>query len=170
MTLAEWRRAVWKNADAKGWHARERSWPEIRILVVSEVAEALEEYRNGRMAAWFRRVLLFWRKPKPEGFPIELADVAIRLFEHAETIGMSWDDPDEAIVSDVEPAPSAHVPDQLDHLVASLYVSEDEQAGVWRGILMVFAVAAWNGIDLVKAIETKYSFNLTRPYKHGKIA
>jgi NTP pyrophosphatase (non-canonical NTP hydrolase) len=61
----------------KGWYdgeAAKRNIPEMLALIHSEVSEALEEYRAGRMAVWFEN-----GKPKPEGFPSEIADVVIRI-------------------------------------------------------------------------------------------
>lgn len=40
--------AVHENAVAHGWWEQERELPEILMLCVSELAEALEEYRSGR--------------------------------------------------------------------------------------------------------------------------
>lgn len=46
--LNELAAAVHENAVAHGWWEQERELPEILMLCVSELAEALEEYRSGR--------------------------------------------------------------------------------------------------------------------------
>ena len=63
-------------AILKGWHNNRRSIPELLCLVHSEVSEALEEHRRGRSPTE-----IYYRQfdHKPEGIPIELADVVIRI-------------------------------------------------------------------------------------------
>lgn len=53
------------------------------LLVVSEISEALEEFRAGRGVSeiWFREEK---GESKPEGVPIELADAVIRIFAFCE--------------------------------------------------------------------------------------
>ncbi|NLI22267.1 MAG: hypothetical protein GX418_12085 [Clostridiales bacterium] len=99
---------IHKNAVAHGWwDGAERKLPEILMLIVSELAEALEEYRNGRPMLYHecnalkepcattgegaeRECKQFagleddcveWN-PKPEGIAIELADAVIRILDY----------------------------------------------------------------------------------------
>ncbi len=53
--------------------------PEALCLVHSEVSEALEDYRAGKMTTTIRP------DGKPEGFPSELADIIIRVCHIAGT-------------------------------------------------------------------------------------
>lgn len=63
----------------KGWWPTKEdevaNFPEKLMLIVSEVAEALEDYRAGKEAC------TAWKdaKGKPCGIPSELADVVIRV-------------------------------------------------------------------------------------------
>ena len=61
-------------------------------LIHSEVSEALEEYRAGN-----KLTLIYRETPdsKPEGIPIELADVVIRVLDLCEAAGINLE---EAIV------------------------------------------------------------------------
>jgi NTP pyrophosphatase (non-canonical NTP hydrolase) len=72
-----------KIAIEHGWHDRPRGVPECLALIHSEVSEALEEFRNGRDLIETR----VSDTGKPEGFPVEIADVVIRCFDLAGSLG-----------------------------------------------------------------------------------
>lgn len=65
-------------AVSKGWYDTERSFPELIALCHSELSEALEAYRD-----WghLRVVSTVLRGESPEGVPIELADLLIRVLD-----------------------------------------------------------------------------------------
>jgi len=73
-----------QTAVEKGWwEGNNHNIPEKLMLIVSEISEALEEYRNGKPCSFiyiddFRPDEL---NNKPEGFPIELADAVIRIMD-----------------------------------------------------------------------------------------
>ena len=65
-----------------------RNWPErsvgeLLMLVVTEIAEAYEEYRDGK----FDEVYYAEGSTKPEGGPIEMSDAIIRILELAHKRG-----------------------------------------------------------------------------------
>ena len=87
-----------ENAVAHGFWEEERPFAELIALMHSELSEALEEYRDGRKLdeVYCYCHLAFANKEvnptrthkcngckygKPEGIPIELADVVIRIFD-----------------------------------------------------------------------------------------
>lgn len=83
MNLSEWADLVHTNAREKGWHDKERSVGDMIALMHSELSEALEEYRYGRALNE-----IYMNYGKPEGFPIELADVIIRILDACELWGI----------------------------------------------------------------------------------
>jgi len=76
LTLNQLRDACYSTAYKKGWHDKPRTLGDFLMLMVSELAEALEEYRNGKD---IDEVYLV--DGKPEGVPVEIADVLIRIFD-----------------------------------------------------------------------------------------
>lgn len=73
---------VHKLAKEKGWWTGKKGAPEGKLLMMhTEIAEITEEYRRGRPMTEIR-----WEKDehgqvKPEGVPVEAADLAIRLLD-----------------------------------------------------------------------------------------
>jgi NTP pyrophosphatase (non-canonical NTP hydrolase) len=65
------------------------TWAELQhtkrlLLIVGELVEAFEEMRAGHAVTE-----VYEKNGKPEGVPVELADVQIRLWDLAETMGIS---------------------------------------------------------------------------------
>lgn len=85
-----------------------RNVGEALMLIVSEVAEAMEFYRDEggsspMLAKWWRD-----GKGKPDGFPVELLDVIIRSLDLLAAIGVDIDELMEAKTGFNETRPYMH--------------------------------------------------------------
>ena len=85
--LTRWARAIHENAVAHGWWVKssadagescadsDRPLPEILMLCVCELAESMEEYRNGKP------LIYDGEDGKPEGIAVEMVDCMIRILD-----------------------------------------------------------------------------------------
>jgi hypothetical protein len=95
LMLNELAKEVHANSLEKGWwEAGERPFGEVIALIHQELSEALEEYRHGHEYHEVYYSQGTNGKDKPEGIPVELADVIIRILDFVGGTGM---DIDEAI-------------------------------------------------------------------------
>lgn len=72
--------------------AREHGFTEVEVgtklmLMVGELSEAMEEYRDGHAVNE-----IYSKGGKPEGAPIELADVVIRIGSFCDAHGINLED------------------------------------------------------------------------------
>lgn len=76
-TINELVKEAHQTAKEKGWYDNDNTnLPEKLMLCVCELSEAMEEYRNHKQIDQ-----IYFIDGKPEGIPIELADVLIRIFD-----------------------------------------------------------------------------------------
>lgn len=151
--------AVWK-----GWYETERSSRMFALLFESEVFEAFEEFRKGAFETYFSDDRGY---QKPEGYWIEIADVAIRALDYCgHTFGDQagwWGYPKTAF----------NVTDWKDHeavlwqLKSSCWVSIDSL----RSLLAICKIyCEENGQNLRSLIDLKMRYNLVREHRHGNKA
>ena len=116
MTLNALAQEINDNARAKGFWDGDRNMGEMLMLAVSELAEALEEHRDGKPAEYFQINGKEVRRPspradwvavkplaggelqtwtgvtaKPEGVAVELADCIIRCLDTMHSLGVDID-------------------------------------------------------------------------------
>jgi NTP pyrophosphatase (non-canonical NTP hydrolase) len=98
LDIKELSRIIRKNNEEKGW---ESAGPELfmekMMLIVSEISEAVEHYREG----WkLDQVFYSAGSPmKPDGIPIEMADAIIRILDWCEANNV---DIEEALLEKME--------------------------------------------------------------------
>lgn len=78
IALTDLSEACHSNMVQKGFWDESRNMGEIIALIHSEASEALEEHRQGHPLTAIR---LEGPLDKPEGFPIELADIILRIMD-----------------------------------------------------------------------------------------
>ena len=84
MTIAEMQKAAWQNSEDHGFHEiPDIGLPTRLMLIVSELAEAMEDHRNSWSPSFIRM-----EGEKPCGIPSELADVIIRVGDLAGVYGI----------------------------------------------------------------------------------
>jgi NTP pyrophosphatase (non-canonical NTP hydrolase) len=97
-TIAELSKEIHENARSKGFWDKERNLGEMLMLIVSEVAEAMEADRKDRFTMKSIRMIGQESDPKrffanftqyvKDTFEDELADAAIRIFDLAHSKGI----------------------------------------------------------------------------------
>ena len=60
----------------KGWWDTPRSFGDVMMMIVTECAEAVEHYREGKELN-----KLWYEDTKPDGVPAEMADIIIRVLD-----------------------------------------------------------------------------------------
>ncbi len=103
MTVNDFAKAVHENAVAHGWYDSEITFPEIAVMVHSEISEAVEEWREGNPLVYGTCALRAdecvlhgscksvgspSEDCKPEGLAVELCDAVIRIFDYLAYMGV----------------------------------------------------------------------------------
>ena len=86
MSLNQLGKEAYDNAVAHGFYEKPPSVLERLCLIHSELSEAMEDTRDGKMD------LMFTETGKPVGFPSELADAIIRIVDLAYYKGVDLDE------------------------------------------------------------------------------
>ncbi len=194
-TIGEMTAEVRKVNTALGWRTGGNTMGDYVALLASETAEALEAFRDHRLAdatgpdqpsAWHtpyhapltgNELRLHSRPAKPEGVGSELADVLIRLLDTGDVFGFEVADRDSELddVADLDPRISdPKLPNLvtfgdhmawLDRRINKMW-TDTSIAPAWM-LRALVTVAREYGIDLNFEYERKIAYNRTREYQHG---
>jgi NTP pyrophosphatase (non-canonical NTP hydrolase) len=174
-TIADMTAEIREVNVAKGWRPAEggpgeNTWGDYIALLHSEVSEALEAYRDHRLAdATGRPAGVFIDGlAKPEGVGSELADVLIRLLDMADV----FEHPPLTSHAELNSIYSAPVPatsfgDSMSWLhqrISDAWLDPMKLPMVLRRLV---AVARKYEIDLDAEYERKIAYNRTRSFQHG---
>lgn len=170
---------------AKGFHDRDVSLPEIFGLIISEMCEAMEAERKGRLSLNEKYDFVLTRQT-PEGFTSsfkeyikdtvsdELADVFIRCMD---AVGKYNKEGNDVVlfnhcikerVNQMKDSPNTFA--YYVYILSSWSTINEKTCCQNLMVMMELcaAIAIIHNIDLGKAIEAKILYNETRGYKHGK--
>ena len=188
MDYNTWIREIHENAVAHGWWDEKRTEDELMLLAVSEVSEALEEYRRGRPMVYALEIdadgeprytedlaAIRAKNLKPEGIAIELVDCAIRCLDR---IGASaaewWIKEADVTLLEQEAAKKtfAQLGAHITYELSQIWGQEN-----YEGIVMAYSarvavyalawVSAHSGHDAEELLRLKHEYNKTRSYRHG---
>lgn len=191
MNLNSFAKEIHENAVAHGWWDEPRPFDELCALMISELAEALEEARAGRPMEYF------WGSDyrmstdgiyaieghrsghKPEGIAVEMADCAIRILDYLGS--MDWDI-DEYLrmleaTPQLNPAEDVSVAFMnVTHEIVSarICVMRRPEDGFEKGhfTTALLHVLRWfkaNDLDFEAIARRKHEYNKLRERLHGKL-
>lgn len=129
------------NAVNHGWWENPPSMPELLMLIITEAAEAMEEYRNGKdpKEIYYSGKKTFQSEVDTNGSVIY--SVTSNLKDHEINV------PSIGVIKASKPE---GIPSELADIV-----------------IRVSDICGRYGIDLEAAIKEKMEYNKNRPYKHG---
>ena len=192
MSLNELRNKAYRNAVTHGFHDEELSNEHCLCLVISELMEAVEADRKGRLGKKCKsrfdidynrypalveeekRFKSSFEKNVKDSLPDELADAAIRLLDLAGLRNISIDDfSDEMIYEATESCNDETFTESIYAISTIPIRCEYEYDSLLENqlnsmLLAIFGLAKHLNIDLIWHINQKMRYNELRENKHGK--
>lgn len=198
MNLNSFAKEIHENAKAHGWWDEPRHFDELCALMISELAEALEEARAGRPMEWYwgemtatkglgdpiRGVHIYMKEGhkegcKPEGIAVEMADCAIRILDYLGSVGSNvernvneWMEIDPGVEDLTETF--MNVADRITR--AREFMKRGSDINICRAYDMlahaITIIIGWfclNSLDFEAIARRKHEYNKTRERLHGKL-
>ena len=179
-TLTTLRDKAYQDAKEKGFHDTEYSDEHWLMLIVCEIAEAVEADRrdmHANMNAYETNIrcgeksdVAFCRHIK-DTVEDELADVCIRILDF---MGLKDIDVYEKMGEEVDNAPDSDYFDETFTETVYVYISGlgDASREIYLKtntlLCMMFVYCKNHNIDILRHIQLKMEYNRTRPRLHGK--
>ena len=181
MNLNELKDRAYKIAKSHGWHDKELSDETYLMLIITEIAEAVQADRKGIrpdiegfkefVEAHDETAITYAFKKYIKGcVEEELADVVIRCLsfaghrgwdlQHALDDVLSTNEADE-IYGDETFAEVAY------YACEGIIMAKDWEKAVHSVLANVVSYCNYKGIDIDWHVEQKMRYNELRPYKHG---
>lgn len=178
---------IHENAKAKGFWDNTRNVGEVFMLIVSELSEALEAHRKGKICKvvdfekWMYRYgaeSVFQNNFEvdiKDTFQDELADVVIRTLDfcyyNQTDIEKSSSIVEGVDIMKVVGDNVGQVLMNINSLIVSAYVATSKRevdAFLYSATKLCFSLAESQGFDLMQHIELKMQYNATREHLYGK--
>ena len=181
--LKNLRDRAYKNACNHGFHDEEKSDAHWLMLVVTEIAEAVQAHRNKKYAdvVDFKKHELdsdafyphFFNEYVKESVEDELADIVIRLLDFAgarniDLSKLSGELNERYYMLCLDSSEDEYFPEMMYDITKCICMEENIKDKIDCSISFVFSVAYYYHIDLFQHIEWKMRYNELRPYKNGK--
>lgn len=190
MNLNELRDKAYQCAIAHGWHEEKHSDKHFLCLVMSELMEAVQADRIGRLGNKSRFEIEYNRYPAlveeeirfkcsfekniKDSLPDELADACIRLLDLAGLRNIEIVDFTEEDIEDASESCDGETFTEIIYAISTIPIrhscnySSTFEEQVTDMILAIFGLAKHLNIDILWHINNKIRYNELRPYKHGK--
>ena len=172
---------AFKTAKNHGWHEESQPDEMLLMLIITEVAEAVNADRKGKHAD--KEKFLSSLKHDDDGemfstifdqyikgtFEEELADILIRCLDLGALRLCSFDGVNETVekmaqITETTPSFPVLAYSICQDITCQSYDSEDKLQSVAIQILLYCRL---RNIDIVSFVELKMRYNELRPYKHG---
>jgi NTP pyrophosphatase (non-canonical NTP hydrolase) len=179
MNYQELSKTIHETAKRKGFWDSPRNTGELYMLITSELGEAVEAHRCGRIAKWDDYDFYLPNDPDPivlfeenikDTVGDEMADTFIRILDYMGYKGYLLN-----VEKDYKPR--ENFGEMLFRIVDVLTIAWDcektkdgnnEQRHLNRAISLIFSNAPHFGIDIERHIKAKMEYNATRSRLHGK--
>lgn len=175
MSLNELKTRAYKIACEHGWHEAEQSDETLLMLIITEIAEAVNADRRNLHAdvKAFKKyedsvdfMQNFERQIK-NTVEDELSDVVIRCLSMAGSRNLDLSIAHQLIEILGELKPNVPFPEACYRIVSLATADEGLITQISSVLAVVLKYCECKGIDIEWFIEQKMKYNALRPYKHG---
>ena len=176
MNLNELRDEAYSIAKANGWHEEEHSDEHCLMLIITEIAEAVQADRKNLHAdveafKKYEEIIDFkenFERQIKNTVEDELSDVVIRCLDLAGLRKFDLEEEVEALMEMVESIKEGSGFIDLCYALSGISTCDDSTEQKTIAIIaVVLKYCELTGIDLDFFIRTKMNYNRLRGYKHG---